>query len=189
MRNDRCVGWVLMTILVAGAATADAGAAENKRSNNIKILEATYGGNCKGVTKGNVTRFVASECDNQDLCNYRVYYKQLGGDPAEGCEKSFAVSYTCGRNTKRNACTLPPEAGKGGEEGQANHFCLLHCLGTSDLPKARPAIGAPASSSETAGSNSFEAHQGKPPTSRSDRPVSRNDDEGRSNARRFDEPW
>jgi hypothetical protein len=177
-----------MTILLACAATADAGAAENKRSNIIKILEATYGGNCEGVTKGNVTPFVASACDSKDLCNYRVYYKQLGGDPAEGCEKSFDVSYTCGRNTKRNACTLPPEAGKGGEEGQANHFCLLHCLGTSDSPKARPAIGAAVSSSETDGSNSFEAHQAKQPTSRSDRPVSRYYGEGRSNVRRFDEP-
>ena len=171
------------------APTADVGAAENKRSNVIKILEATYGGNCEGVTKGNVTQFVASACDSKDLCNYRVYYKQLGGDPAEGCEKSFAVSYTCGRNAKRNACTLPPEAGKGGEEGQANHFCLLHCLATSDLPKPRPAIGAAASSGETVGSNSFEAQQAKPPTSRNDRSVSRNYGDGRPSVRGFDEPW
>ena len=37
MRNDLCVGWVVMTILVAVAATVDASAAESKRSNVIKI--------------------------------------------------------------------------------------------------------------------------------------------------------
>jgi hypothetical protein len=189
MRNDLCVGWVVMTTLVAVAATADAGAAESKRSNVIKILEATYGGNCESVKAGNLTQFVASACDSKDLCNYRVYYKQLGGDPAEGCEKSFAVSYICGRNTKRNACTLPPEAGKGGEEGQANNFCLLHCLATSDSPKARPAVAGETSSSETDGSNPLEAQQAKPPTIRSDRPTSRDDGEGRSNGRGFDEVW
>ena len=53
-----------------------------------RFLEATYGGNCKGVTKGNVTWFVASECDNQDLCNYRVYYKQLGGIPRKAAKRA-----------------------------------------------------------------------------------------------------
>lgn len=119
MCHHRCIGRVVMTILLAYSVTDDVGAAENKRSNAIEVLEATYGGNCQGVTKGNVTQFVASACDSKDLCNYRVYYKNLGGDPAEGCEKNFAVSYRCGKNTKPDACTLPAEAGKGGEEGHA----------------------------------------------------------------------
>jgi hypothetical protein len=141
MRDHLCIGRVVMTLLLAHSVTDNVSAAENKRSNAIKVLEATYGGNCQGVTKGNVTQFVASACDSKDLCNYRVYYKNLGGDPAEGCEKNFAVSYTCGKNAKPDACTLPAEAGKGGEEGAANHFCLLHCLSTRDSLKARPTAG------------------------------------------------
>jgi hypothetical protein len=48
-------------------------AEEKKPANAIRVLEATYGGNCTGVAKGNVTKFIASACDGTDLCNYRVY--------------------------------------------------------------------------------------------------------------------
>jgi hypothetical protein len=182
--NRLRIGTVVMTILLAHSLTDNVGARENKR-NAIKILEATYGGNCQGVTKGNVTQFVASACDSKDLCNYRVYYKSLGGDPAEGCEKNFAVSYTCGRNTKPDVCTLQPEAGKGGEEGHASHFCLLHCLSTDDSPKART-TGVAGSST---GTKSVKAQQPKPEASRSDRPVDRQRVEGPPQGRGFDEPW
>jgi hypothetical protein len=184
-------------ILLAHAVTDHVGAAENKRGNAIKILEATYGGNCQGVAKGNATQFVASACDSKDLCNYRVYYKNLGGDPAEACEKNFAVSYTCGKNTKPDACTLPAEAGKGGEEGHANNFCLLHCLSRTDSPKAQPTTGVAGSGMGTDGSNSVKARQPKPPTSRSDRPMYHQPVDGAPSSRRleeprvrgFDEPW
>ena len=177
-----------MTILLAHSVTDTVGAAEKKRSNAIKVLEATYGGNCQGVTKGNVTQFVASECDSKDLCNYRVYYKSLGGDPAEGCEKSFAVSFTCGRKTKPDTCTLPAEAGKGGEEGHENHFCLLHCLSTTDSPNARPTTGVAGSRTGTDGSNSVKSQQPNPTASRNDRSDYRQPVEGLPNVRRFDEP-
>jgi hypothetical protein len=52
----------------------------------------------------------------------------MGGDPAPDCEKAFRVTYTCGKNSKPETCALEAEAGKGGENGQSNHFCLLHCL-------------------------------------------------------------
>jgi hypothetical protein len=120
------------TVFCVSLAANQAMAAEKKPANPIKVLEATYGGNCEGIAKGNVTQFVASKCNNTDLCNYRVYYKTMGGDPAAGCEKDFSVSYSCGRKTKAETCKLPAEAGMGGEDGQANHFCLLHCLGTAD---------------------------------------------------------
>jgi hypothetical protein len=180
MRKQLCLGCVAMAVLLAPFPTGDLAAAENKRGNAIKVVEATYGGNCEGVSKGNVTPFVASACDSKDLCNYRVYYKRMGGDPAEGCEKNFAVTYTCGRNSKPNACTLAPEAGKGGEEGHENHFCLLHCRSTADSPRARPSSAAAGSDVETNG-----AEQPRPPTSRIDRPVYR----GTPFGRRFDQPW
>jgi hypothetical protein len=188
MCNHIGVGWLVMSILLAHAVTDDVGAAENKRSNAIKVLEATYGGNCQGVTKGNVTRFVASACDSKDLCNYRVYHKNLGGDPAEGCEKNFAVSYTCGKNTKPDACTLPAEAGKGGEDGHANNFCLLHCLSGADSPKGRSSTGPATSGVGTDGSNSVKTRQAKPPASSNEGgPNVRRSDEPK--LRGFDEPW
>jgi hypothetical protein len=70
-----------------------------------------------GVAKGNVTKFIASTCDGTDLCNYRVYYKDMGGDPAAGCRKAFRVNYTCGKNRKAETCALEAEAGMGGDEG------------------------------------------------------------------------
>jgi hypothetical protein len=115
-----------------GLAADETMAAERKPANAIKVLEATYGGNCEGVAKGNVTQFVGSKCNDTNLCNYRVYHKSMGGDPAAGCEKDFAVTYSCGRKSKPESCKLPAEAGMGGEEGHPNQFCLLHCLGTAD---------------------------------------------------------
>ena len=89
--------------LAAGLLLAgETGAAEQKRS-GIRILEATYGGNCAGVSKGNVTAFVAATCNNKNLCNYRIYYKDMGGDPAPGCAKAFILSYTCAGSGKRGA--------------------------------------------------------------------------------------
>ena len=126
----RWVGSIVSIVLCLATAQRDAAAAEDKRTNRIKVLEATYGGNCTGVAAGNATTFVASACNDQDLCNYRVYYKNIGGDPAAGCDKEFRVTYSCGKSTKRETCALEAEAGKGGEDGYPNRFCLLHCLTT-----------------------------------------------------------
>src|SRR5262245_21423229 len=121
--QGRALVWVACTIVYVSALVSNVAAAEKKQSNVIKILEATYGGNCAGVAKGNVTRFVASACDGTNLCNYRVYYKNMAGDPAADCEKAFRVTYSCGRNSKPETCALEAEAGMGGENGQSNQFC------------------------------------------------------------------
>jgi hypothetical protein len=138
MLNRRVV-CIAFVVALVGSLPSPLAAAEKKRTNVIKIVEATYGGNCPGVEKGNVTPFVAAGCVDDDLCNYRVYYKQLGGDPAPGCDKDFKVTYTCGRSTRRNTCDVAAEAGKGGEDGYPNQFCLLHCLSASQL--GGPAAG------------------------------------------------
>ena len=119
----RC-GACMILCSPVGSVTAE----EKKPSNPIRVLEATYGGNCAGVAKGNVTKFIASACDGTDLCNYRVYYKNMGDDPAPGCKKTFRVTFVCGKSTKPETCTLEAEAGKGGDDSEANNFCLLHCL-------------------------------------------------------------
>jgi len=138
MHRGRALGWIAFLILCSPVASVPA--EEKKPANAIRVLEATYGGNCAGVAKGNVTKFIASACDGTDLCNYRVYYKNMGGDPAAGCKKTFRVAYVCGKNTKNlETCALEAEAGKGGDDGEPNNFCLLHCLseGSRERRKAK----------------------------------------------------
>src|SRR5262245_36658026 len=159
-------GWVQGSVafMILFSAVRSVPAEEKKPANAIKVLEATYGGNCTGITKGNVTKFIASACDCTDLCNYRVYYKNMGGDPAAGCKKAFRVTYVWGKSSKPETCALEAEAGKGGDDGEANNFCLLHCLsgeGTRERRKAkskeegtrravdRPAPAAPAANPNT----------------------------------------
>src|SRR5262245_3932286 len=104
MHQGWALGSVAFTILFSavGGVTAE----DKKPANAIRVLEATYGGNCAGVAKGNVTQFIASACGT-DLCNYRVYYKNMGGDPATGCKKAFRVTFVCGKNTKKpETCAL-----------------------------------------------------------------------------------
>jgi hypothetical protein len=128
MHKGCALGLVALMILCSPLGSVTAG--ERKPANAIRVLEATYGGNCEGVAKGNVTKFIASTCDGTDLCNYHVYYKKMGGDPAAECKKAFRVTFICGKNTKSpETCALEAEAGKAGEDGEANNFCLLHCLG------------------------------------------------------------
>jgi hypothetical protein len=138
MQQNWALGWLAFMIL---CCPLDSVTAEEKKARNpIRVLEATYGGNCAGVAKGNATNFIASACDGIDLCNYHVYYKDMGGDPAAGCRKAFRVTYICGKNTKTETCVLEAEAGKGGDDGEPNNFCLLHCLseGSRDRRKAKP---------------------------------------------------
>jgi hypothetical protein len=63
----------LLVLIVALLAfsTGAACAAGKKQLPTIKILQTTYGGNCKGIPKGNVTHFVASECNDKSMCNYQ----------------------------------------------------------------------------------------------------------------------
>jgi hypothetical protein len=138
MHQGWALGSVAFTILYSPVGGV---AAEGRKPlNAIRVLEATYGGNCAGVAKGNVTKFIASACDGTDLCNYRVYYKDMGGDPSTGCKKAFRVTFVCGKNRKPETCDLEAEAGMGGDDGEANHFCLLHCLseGARERRKAKP---------------------------------------------------
>ena len=134
-------GWALGSVafMILFSAGGSVTAEEKKPTNAIRVLEATYGGNCTGVTKGNVTKFIASACDGTDLCNYRVYYRNMGGDPAAECKKAFRVTYVCGKNTKPQTCALEAEAGKGGDDGEANNFCLLHCLSSEGSRERRKA--------------------------------------------------
>jgi hypothetical protein len=114
----------LAAVLVLCAADVSF-AAGKKQLPTIRIIEATYGANCQNVSKGNVTRFVASQCNDKTMCNYRVYYKHLEEEPPSGCERNFSVRYACGRSFK--SCTVDAEAAWGGDDGHPNKFCMMYC--------------------------------------------------------------
>jgi hypothetical protein len=59
----------------------------------IFVMTATFGRSC-GAPTGNVTHDVASSCNGNFDCKYSVDVNRLG-DPADGCDKDFAVSYFC----------------------------------------------------------------------------------------------
>jgi len=77
----------------------------------IRILSATYGGNC-GARIGNATHDVETACATKESCDYTVDVKKLG-DPAPRCAKSFFVKYQCGGETAARSAGAPPEAGLG----------------------------------------------------------------------------
>jgi hypothetical protein len=119
MQQGRALGVALMIVCSSvGGATAE----ETKPTNAIRVVEATYGGNCAGVAKGNVTKYIASACDGTDLCNYRVYYKNMSGDPAADCRKAFRVTYVCGKNKKPRDVCLRGRGWHGWRRGRGKQF-------------------------------------------------------------------
>ena len=75
----------------------------------IMIRSATYGGNC-GASAGNATKHVTKACDGKLDCDYVMSIEAVGGDPAGGCPKDFAVSYTCTGLPQIKQQHLPGEA-------------------------------------------------------------------------------
>jgi hypothetical protein len=103
----------IATLTCEGDPPVDVRATEKAvapREGSIRILSATYGGNCGAVT-GNVTTRVAAACDGVTSCKYVVDHSRIG-DPAPGCGKDFSVDYEC-RGGSRSTSKLPPEAGFG----------------------------------------------------------------------------
>jgi len=77
-------------------------------SGAIRVLSATYGGNC-GAASGNATAHIASACNGKTDCGYVIDYKVIG-DPVVGCSKDYRVEYGCGDGRLRSA-SASPEAG------------------------------------------------------------------------------
>jgi hypothetical protein len=71
----------------------------------ISVVSAVYGGRksapagssqvCTSTQTINLTSQVTSACGGQTQCNYEVPFPPSGGDPADGCYKSFSVRYKC----------------------------------------------------------------------------------------------
>jgi hypothetical protein len=74
----------------------------------ISVATATYGRNCK-APRGNATRDVAESCHGKSDCTYKIQLARLG-DPAQGCEKNFTVSYFCPSESAMRYNKLPAES-------------------------------------------------------------------------------
>ena len=83
----------------------------NKRCENIQVLSATYGGNCKAPF-GNVTNDLMEACEGKELCSYKVDFTVLK-DPVPNCSKDYMATWRCGFNGPVFSVTAAPEAGYG----------------------------------------------------------------------------
>ncbi len=79
--------------------------------NHIKVISATYGGNC-GAPYGNVTSHLAGVCDRKESCEYVIDVRVLG-DPAKGCPKEYVAEWQCGRDPQRSTVGVRAGAGLG----------------------------------------------------------------------------
>ena len=77
----------------------------------IRVLAATYGGNC-GSKHGNATSDAQMSCDGESKCAYAVDVGRLG-DPAPGCSKALTLRYECGSNGAAITADIPGEASLG----------------------------------------------------------------------------
>ncbi len=78
-------------------------------SGKIKVVAGTYGQNC-GVSKGNKTEHLASECNGKTKCEYVVNTFVIG-DPYFGCAKNYIAEWNCGADQNLHTSMIPPEAG------------------------------------------------------------------------------
>jgi hypothetical protein len=89
----------LLTFLLGSISQAQASEPliyphDDSKYASIKIVSATYGGNC-GAKTGNATKHIALKCGGKEYCDYIINYRLLG-DPVPGCVKDYVVNWTCG---------------------------------------------------------------------------------------------
>ncbi len=80
----------------------------SQRSNELRVLEATYGSACSAVSPGNWTERFASSCNGNVQCTRKV--KDPALDPAPGCSKDFRIRYSCGVDPQMYELYYPGEA-------------------------------------------------------------------------------
>jgi peptidoglycan/LPS O-acetylase OafA/YrhL len=122
--------WAVSGQVIGGSDQVTAG---------IRLISATYGGNCGGK-RGNATRALLAECSGKERCDYSVEVARLG-DPAGGCAKDFAVEYMCLPGSMPQQSSVPAEAGFG------SHVVLSCAAGTQiataeTLPAPAPPAAA-----------------------------------------------
>src|SRR3954468_25018750 len=104
-RKTFAITGLAAAMLVSGLATRSWADRDNdQRQNGVNVIEATFGrttvpiyNGCPAIAPGNVTAPVHDACQGLKNCEYVVSLSVLG-DPAEGCWKSFDVTYQCARD-------------------------------------------------------------------------------------------
>ena len=87
---------IVDTIRNARVSFANDGVKGCESWGTLTVQSATYGGNCNGVSIGNVTDKVANMgCNWVESCSIPISVSTFG-DPAIGCRKNFDVAYSCG---------------------------------------------------------------------------------------------
>ena len=102
-----------------------------QRQNGVHVIEATYGGTaipvyngCPAIAPGNVTAPVYAACQGQKTCVFTVD-QSLIGDPAEGCWKSFEVTYQCAMNRNETRTLLIPAIPDGADNKSVTMVCPI----------------------------------------------------------------
>lgn len=86
----------------------------------INVLDATLGMNCRRhvpknpqarnkVSRGNYSEFVREACAAKESCTFTVDIEAFG-DPANGCEKDFSLTYRCWKDEQPRTIALAPSA-------------------------------------------------------------------------------
>jgi hypothetical protein len=79
----------------------------------IRIVQATWGGNCR-LYDGNDTNRLIRACNNKAQCVFRVA-ERGEGEAADACARDYKIVWSCGGDPRMHAVTLPPARGQSRE--------------------------------------------------------------------------
>lgn len=128
-----------------GAAAAPAPPSGPSNNGTLTVVSATYGGSCNAGLAGDVTPAVASFCNGDAACPFRVCVCGDNScppgappclpDPAQNCAKDFSATWRCTADAPgvNRSVYLPAEAD--------NHVALLTCGPPPALPSVVSATG------------------------------------------------
>jgi hypothetical protein len=77
-----------------------------RASGRIAVVAGTYGASCK-QPRGNRTNFLATACNNKQICQYGIDVGHLG-DSNPGCRKDYQAEWVCGDVV--HTASIGPEA-------------------------------------------------------------------------------
>ena len=61
------------------------------------------------MSRGNYSEFVREACAAKESCTFTVDIEAFG-DPANGCEKDFSLTYRCWKDEQPRTIALAPSA-------------------------------------------------------------------------------
>ncbi len=98
------IGWDFST----GGASEEQSIVDPRLSNEITIVDATFGANVN-ATPGNWTEKLAAICNGRTECSMMLGLSG-DGDPVPGHHKDFRAQYRCGTESAVNEVFIPPDA-------------------------------------------------------------------------------